>query len=106
MADSYFSYGPVSTDGDYASWRGGLDGVLGAFDGVSSVVNSASRTVGSIADIRESIARGQSAADDVRFDRQERRQDIALDALKIKRGDNVKLMFAAAAVAVAVVVLN
>lgn len=101
--EDYFVAGPVSTDGAYSDRRGRFDGFIGTLDGIASAVNSVGYTVEEVADIRESWARGQAAADDVRLDRQEREQSLLLDAVKVERGDNIQLYYAVAVAAAAAV---
>ncbi len=105
MEDEYFDFGPQNPLGTYAEKRGSLDGLLGVFDGISSIANSGARTVGSIADARAAWAQGQSAADQPQFDRETHEQDLLLEAAGHERGDNVQMYYVLGAIAVAVIVL-
>ena len=105
MAEDYFAYGPVD-EARYNKSRGGLDGLLGFFDGVSGVANSAARTVGSITDISEDITAARRARNDERLDREAREQALLRDMAGFQRGDNVKLYWVIGAAAVAMVVLT
>ncbi|MEM7243386.1 MAG: hypothetical protein AAF429_14490 [Pseudomonadota bacterium] len=101
----YFVPGPVDPNGIYRERRGALDGVVGTLDGVASVVYGIGNSVNGIADIREAWARGESAADDVRLDREERELGLLLDQFKVERGDNRQIYYAFAIGAVALILL-
>jgi hypothetical protein len=103
--DDYFDFGPQNPTGQYAKSRENLDGVLGFFDGVSSLANSVGRTVGTVADTRAAWAGGQAAVDDTILSREEREQGILLTAAGFERGDNVQMYYVVGAVALALVVL-
>lgn len=105
MAENYYTGGPLDTGGAYAKSRGGFDGAIGFVDGIAGVVGGIGNITTGAADIREELARGQSAADKARLDREQREQAILLENFKVKRGDNVQLYYVLGAAALAVVVL-
>lgn len=81
----------------------GWAGVQGFFNGLAGVTNSVGDIFDTGADIAEDIARGKGALADQRndlaiqkLDKKEREQDIFLKGLKVQRGDNVVLYWAAA----------
>lgn len=102
--DDYFNYGPTVQE-NYDNGRGFFDGALGLIDGVSSIANSVGRIGGTVADFRENQARGNAALDNRVLDRQEREADLRNDLIKVERGDNVQLYYAAAGVGLAAVFL-
>lgn len=102
--DDYYNHGYIDPD-EYGEQRGAFDGVLGFFDGISSVANSIGRTVGIVADGAEDVARGRDAIDEQQYLAASRNQDLALDMFKTERGDNVQLMWVGGAIAAAALVL-
>ncbi|WP_121630096.1 hypothetical protein [Tropicibacter alexandrii] len=102
----YFAPGPLDpTGGAYVKQRGAFDGIIGFFDGVASLANSTGYIVDEVADARAAWAEGQGVVDDVRLSREEREQAMALEALKVSRGDNVQLYMVAGLAAVALIIV-
>ena len=99
VATDYYTSGPVSA-ARYNKSRSGFDGILGFFDGVSGAVSSVGRTVGSVADISDDVSRAIAVHEQRNDDDARRDLDRQLDRLKVQRGDNVKLYWAAGAAAV------
>lgn len=98
-------FGPVSTDGAYNDARSKFDGPIGFIDGIAGITQSAGNIASGVANIKESNARGNSATDNARLDRQERELAMQNSRLKVKRGDNVQLYYAGGAVALALILI-
>ncbi|KPU84695.1 hypothetical protein JI58_02240 [Marinosulfonomonas sp. PRT-SC04] len=104
--ESYYTAGPVNSDGRYKTRRSGFDGFLGTVDGIASVFTSVGHVVGAATDIRDDVAASNAVWDDARLDTDEREQNMLLRFLKVERGDNVQLYYAGAAVALAFLFLR
>lgn len=92
----------MSADLGHPDDNGGFwSGVVGAFDGVSKVVSTLDGISESGANIAGNIASGQQSLLDVRQDRKAESERLALERLKVERGDNLHMYYAAAAGAAA-----
>jgi hypothetical protein len=100
-----FKAGPVDLAGAYQNTRKVLDGPIGFIDGIASIAGAAGHVTSEVADIREDLARGQTAADDVRLSRKSEEQSLLLKLEQFARGDNLKQYYVVGAVAVAAIVL-
>lgn len=83
----------------------GWDKINSFFEGLSGVTDQIGGIVDTGANIAEDIARGKAAIADEQLDKEERRQAMFLDKLKVTRQDNVQLYWALAFVGVLGVVL-
>ncbi len=103
MTDATGIAAPIDPDANYTS--PGFRPILGFFDGISALTGRVEGISGDVADISSNLTDARRAPWELRRDQEQFENDEFLDKIKVQRGDNKIVYFAAAAAAVAIVVV-